>query len=48
VEPQYIYDMESPKDEVMANIAKYYPIEKKRLYQKKMYGDYLLQRADLL
>lgn len=28
VEPQYIYDLESPKDEVMSNIVKFYPNEK--------------------
>jgi broad-specificity NMP kinase len=32
VEPQYVFHLDAPKDEVIMNIARYYPHEKDRIF----------------
>ncbi|KRX00815.1 P-loop containing nucleoside triphosphate hydrolase [Pseudocohnilembus persalinus] len=47
-DPQFVFYLDTPQDEVYMNISKYYPTEKQKKYQQQQYLNYIAERKDLL
>ena len=48
VEPQLVFYLSAPKDDVMENIHKYYSSERDRTYQRQQYEEFIKQRDLIL